>query len=73
MKKKTLNKIDKALKKLTEATELISDADDEVFYEKTVMLTRNMTVQDTIKDLCKRTLELKADYNSALNCIKDYG
>lgn len=71
MKKKTLAKIEKAFKKLTEAAELISDADNEVFYEETRMLTRNMTVQDTIKELCKRTLELKSDYNSTLNAIKE--
>lgn len=71
MKKKTLTKIERASKKLTEAAELISDAYDEVFYEETRMLTRNMTVQDTIKELCGRTRELKFDYNSTLNAIRE--
>lgn len=71
MKKKTLTKIEKAFKKITEAAELINEADDEIFYEETSMLTRNMTVQDTIKELCRSTLDLKTDYKYTLSAIKE--
>lgn len=48
MKKKTMNKLEKALKKIGEANELLCEANDEIFYEPSEMLTKNMTVQDTI-------------------------
>lgn len=71
MKKKTLNKLKKALKKIEEATALLYDADDEIFYEDTQMLTRNMSIQDTIKEMYKSANDLKSDMVHTLNAIND--
>lgn len=70
MKKKIMNKLEKALKKISEANELLCEANDEIFYEPSEMLTKNMTVQDTISFLYGQTNDLKADINSTINAIK---
>lgn len=71
MKKQTLSKIEKARKKIAEAADLLNAADEKLYYEDTVALSQNMTVQDAVTELYKRTKELADDIQSTINAIKD--
>lgn len=69
MKKKIKRKIERALVKITEATQLLSDADDEIFYEDRQMVSSNMSIQDTVKYLFKESYALECNISATLNAI----
>lgn len=71
MEKKTINKLNKALIKLTEAATYLCQADDDLLTEPSMMVSKNMTLKETINQMYKDVNFVKTSLTYTISAVNN--
>lgn len=71
MNKKILNKLNKAYLKMTEAAVYLCQADDDLLTEEPLMVSKNMSLKDTVGQFYKDLNFMKTSLSYTISALKD--
>lgn len=71
MKQKTFNKLKKALDKIRVVDDLLYDVRDELLCEEVQMISRHMSLQDTVKEASHQSTSIKDTLTAIINVLQE--
>ena len=71
MKKKIINKLNKAYLRMTEAAVYLCQADDDLLTEEPLMVSKNMSLKDTVAQFYKDLNYIKTSLSYTISGLTD--